>query len=289
MRIVLAFVLAGLPLSAQPTTQATVRVAALQCCSPMGRVDANISNLVRMVRQAAADGARIVVTPECAVQGYMDATTLTGWTSDTNSPRFVGRIAQPIPGPASRQFTELARELGVYVCVGLIESSDGKYFNSQVLLAPDGSVAAHHRKKALWTPGDAAWCTPGDRPVQVVDSPFGRLGLMICFDFHALPGPLAERHADIVLYSVGWYGPNERSWFTLQFPRRVVIPHGFAVVAANWSAAQEDETWPGRGHSCILRADGTVAGLARGVVGSEIVIADLPVRRSAPPSTRTSP
>ncbi len=255
----------------------------------MGRVDANTSNLVHLVRQAAADGARIVVTPECAVQGYMDAATLTGWTSDTNSPRFVGRVAQPIPGPASRLFSQLAGELGVFIGLGLIESSGARYFNSQVLLAPYGSLAAHHRKKALWTPGDAAWCTPGDRPVQVVDSPFGRLGLMICFDFHVLPEPLAAKRADIVLYSVGWYGPNERSWFTVQFPRRVVIPHGFAVVAANWSAAGEDDVWPGRGHSCILRADGSVAALARSVAGNEIVIADLPVWRSAPPSSRASP
>lgn len=255
----------------------------------MGRVDANTSNLVRLVRQAAADGARIVVSPECAVQGYMDAATLTGWTSDTNSPRFVGRVAQPVPGPATREFAHLARELGIYMCLGLIESSGGKYFNSQVLLAPDGSLAAHHRKKALWTPGDAAWCTPGDRPVQVVDSPFGRLGLMICFDFHVLPGPLAEQGVDIVLYSVGWYGPNERSWFTMQFPRRVVVPHGFAVMAANWSAAREDDAWPGRGHSCILCADGTVAALARSVAGNEIVTADLPVRRPAPSPSGNSP
>jgi predicted amidohydrolase len=285
----MALLLAGLPLTAQPATQAVVRVAALQCCSSMGRVDANVSNLVRLVRQAAADDARIVVTPECAVQGYMDAATLTGWTSDTNSPRFVGPVAQTIPGPASRLFSQLAVELGIYICPGLIESSDGKYFNSQILLAPDGSLIAHHRKKALWTPGDAAWCTPGDLPVQVVDSPYGRLGLMICFDFHVLPRPLSEKHADLVLYSVGWYGPNERSWFTVQFPRRVVAPHGFAVVAANWSAAREDDAWPGRGHSCVLRADGSVAALARSVAGNETVIADLSVRRSAPPSSGTSP
>jgi hypothetical protein len=37
-------------------------------------------------------------------------------------------------------------------------------------------------------------------------------GLMICFDFHTLPPLLAKQEADIVLYSVGWYGPNEKNW-----------------------------------------------------------------------------
>jgi predicted amidohydrolase len=102
--------------------------------------------------------------------------------------------------------------------------------------------------------------------------------MMICFDFHALPKLLAVEKADIVLYSVGWYGPNEASWFGQIFPRNTVVPNGIHVVAANWSAPSADIEWPGRGHSCVIRRDGTVLAMAATVVGDEIVFADLPVR-----------
>ncbi len=100
---------------------------------------------------------------------------------------------------------------------------------------------AHHRKPSLWTPGDGTWCTPGEREIQVVKTEYGRLGLMICFDFHTLPPLLAKKGADIVLYSVGWFGPNEENWFGKLLPAKAVIPYGFDLVAANWSSATAAE------------------------------------------------
>ena len=58
----------------------TVRVAAIQCASVMGRTTDNVRNLTNLVRQAAAKGAKIVVLPECAVQGYFDPETGTSWS-----------------------------------------------------------------------------------------------------------------------------------------------------------------------------------------------------------------
>ena len=102
---------------------------------------------------------------------------------------------------------------------------------------------------------------------------------MICFDFHAVPPQLAKQKADIVLYSVGWYGPNERNWFQNLFPQQAVIPFGFSVVAANWAGQAEDDDWPGRGCSCIITGDGKVLAMAKTVTGNELVMADLPVRK----------
>lgn len=264
-------------------TGTTVRVAAIQCASVMGATEANVTRLIGLVREAGRMGARVVVTPECAVQGYLYPPTWTGWSSAPDSgERSVRRVAEAVPGPSTARFAALSREHGLYICVGMIESDRGRFFNSQVLLAPDGSIVAHHRKKALWTPGDSAWCTEGDRPVQVVDTPFGRLGLMICFDIHVLPERLSRERADIVLYSVGWYGPNEDAWFRTQVPRRFVTPNGFHLVAANWTGVTAADEWPGRGHSCIIAKNGTVLAMAKGVVGSEIVVADLPVAAPLP-------
>jgi predicted amidohydrolase len=282
LALLLSAIACALPV--RGATQATVRVAAVQCYSPMGRTADNVSNLVTLISQAARGGAQIIVTPECAVQGYMYPPTWTSWTAATNAAMSAGRVAQPVPGPSTAVFSQLARELAVYLCVGLVEQAGDKFFNAQVLIAPDGAIVAHHRKKALWTPGDSLWCTRGDLPVQVVDTPFGRLGLMICFDFHDLPEQLAARKADIVLYSVGWYGPNEKQWFEHQFPERAVIPYGFSVAAANWSGGTAADQWPGRGYSCIITADGCVAAMARTVVGNEVVMADIPLKPRKPGS-----
>ena len=261
---------------------ATVRVAAIQCPSVMGRTAENLAVITNLIRQAASGGAKIVVLPECSVQGYMEPTAWRSWSKAANAEEpenAVATVAETVPGPSTKRLGELAAELKLYICVGLVEAGTNGFFNAQVLLGPDGDIAAHHRKKSLWTPGDSSWCTPGELPVQVVDTEFGRLGLMICYDFHSLPPLLAERKADIVLYSVGWYGPNEKSWFSHQFPRKAVIPHGFDIVVANWSGVTREHNWPGRGHSCVITREGKVLAMAKSVHGSEIVIAELPIRR----------
>jgi predicted amidohydrolase len=274
--ILSGLLLAHISSAVEPAAQ-TVRVATIQFPPVMGRTEENLRTITDLVTQAAAQGAKIVVTPECAAQGYMDPISLTGWSKQEPGARDVRKVAEPVPGPTTSQLSQLAQKLGIYLCVGMVESATNDFFNSQVLLSPTGAIVAHHRKKALWTPGDSSWCSPGDLPVQVVDTPLGRIGLMICFDFHVLPKHLAKQKADIILYSVGWYGPNEKEWFQHQFPQKAVIPFGFSVVAANWTGSTDQDEWPGRGHSCIITGDGKVAAMATTVVGNEIVIADIPV------------
>jgi predicted amidohydrolase len=274
--------LAGVTCATAAADPATVRVAALQCSSPMGSTAANTSNLVALIRQAARDGAKIIVTPECAVQGYMAPLAWASWSTGTNDAWQVARVAEPIPGPTTRTFGALAKELGVYLCVGLIEVAGREFFNAQVLLAPDGTLAARHRKTSLWTPGDSAWCTrSGERP-QVVSTPYGRLGLMICFEVHTLPARMAEAKPDIILYSVAWYGPNEKDWFGNQLPQRVSARLGCGLVTANWAGGDVRATWPGLGYSCVIGGDGHVLAMARTVVGNEIVMVDLPVGQAQP-------
>lgn len=186
-------------------------------------------------------------------------------------------VAESVPGPGTHHFAALAKELGIYLCIGLIETASNRFYNTQALLSPSGELVAHHRKKALWPPGDATWCSQGDRPAQVVDTEFGRLGLMICYDYNVMPSKLKDRGADMVLYSVGWYGPNEKNWFTVRFPRDYVATNIFAVIAANWSASGPDALWPGAGYSCVIARDGTVLASTDSAVGNAIVIADVEI------------
>jgi predicted amidohydrolase len=111
----------------------------------------------------------------------------------------------------------------------------------------------------------------------VVDTPFGRVGLMICYECHVMPRRLKAAGAQIVLYSVGWYGPNTKGWYEDIFPRDYVKPYGMAVVSANWSADPDAPGWEGIGHSTIYAADGTVLAATKSERGNTVVIADVPV------------
>ncbi|HUT35407.1 MAG TPA: carbon-nitrogen hydrolase family protein [Planctomycetota bacterium] len=264
--------------SAEPPP--TVRVAAIQCYSRMGEVERNRKLLTGLIEKAAGQGAKIVVLPECAVQGYMDPGRNVTWSAKAKGEGqlAVQEHAESVPGPSTRHFAELAKKLGIYLVVPLIEAAGDEFYNAQVLLGPEGKVLLHHRKWNLWPPGDATWASPGTRPVQVADTPLGRLGLMICYDVHKLPEELKKAGADVVLYSVGWYGPNTETWFGDVFPRRYVVRNGFAAVAANWSAEPGAPGWPGHGYSCVVAPDGKVLAMAKTTRGDEIVLADVPTR-----------
>lgn len=224
---------------AQAGDAGKVRVAAIQCYSRMGDIEYNRRQLTDQITEAAKRGAVIVVLPECAVSGYMDPGRNLSWTSE-DKPRDglipVRPVAEAVPGPSTERFAQLAKTLKIYLTVPLIEKSQGSFFNAVVLIDPKGKIVAHHRKCALWAPGDGSWATRAERAVETVDTPFGRVGLMICYEVHDLPQELAKAKVDIVLYSVGWYGPNTDTWFQKTFPTRFVVPNQFSVVVANWSA-----------------------------------------------------
>lgn len=275
---VIAAVIAFTTLLPQKSWSAdTVRAAAIQCYSPMGAVEANRTMLARLINHAATNGAKIIVTPECSITGYMNPARDCVWSSSATNRLFVGRFAEPVPGPSTKFFATIASNRAIYLCIALAESSGTNFFNTQVLLNPRGEIIAHHRKKNPWPMGDATWVTPGDRDPQAVETEYGRLGLMICYDTHLMPPKLAALHADIVLYSIGWYGPNTAGWFRNIFPERYVKPNHFAVIGSNWTGDKTSGAWQGQGFSFILDRDGEVLVMADDIPAPRIIYADLPI------------
>jgi predicted amidohydrolase len=106
----------------------SVKVAAIQCSSELGAVDANRAKLSALVRESATDGAKIVVLPEMSVTGYLSQDLRTNWHLPGRplDPAFQGKdprpFAETIPGPSTRHFAALAKELGVYLTVPLLET-----------------------------------------------------------------------------------------------------------------------------------------------------------------------
>jgi predicted amidohydrolase len=209
----------------------TVRAAAIQCYSRMGKIKHNREVLTRLIEKASEKGAKIIVTPECAVTGYMDPANNITWSKDEPDEKelAIQDAAETVPGPSTKYFSELAKKHKIYLCIGLAEKADKQFYNSQVLFDPKGNIIGHHRKQNRWPPGDGMWVSKGEKLLQVIDTPFGKLGMMICYDTHVLAEKLGEKKADIVLYSVGWYGLNTKGWYRLTRKARDGQGSGTAV------------------------------------------------------------
>ncbi|MBI5092886.1 MAG: carbon-nitrogen hydrolase family protein [Candidatus Hydrogenedentes bacterium] len=131
----------------------------------------NIETATRLIRLAAERGAQIIMTPEAAINGYG------GNAHDA--------AAEPIPGPATDAFCDLARSLGVYLLIGLYEEIEGQFCNAMTVIDPEGELMGVMRKVHLnryETPG--GWRNGSDFPVWQFDTATGNMtaGIMICYD-----------------------------------------------------------------------------------------------------------
>lgn len=269
-----------------------VKVAAVQCPSDLGEVARNTARLAALVARAAQAGAQLVVLPEAAVTGYLSQDLRTTWqapgrprASAFDEGKDPTPFAEPVPGPSSRRFAALAASLGVYLTVPLVEaapSPDGRarFFNTVVLVSPSGAVVAHYRKLSPWPHPEASWATAGDLGLATAGTPFGRVGLAVCFDVHETVPRYAALEAGrslwALLYPIAWVSDGDDArWFGVELPRRV-RDAGFHVIGANWSV-DAPQPWHGAGHSLVVARDGTVVASATTATGDEVVAAELPV------------
>jgi N-carbamoylputrescine amidase len=202
-------------------------------------VDPNV-NLAKAewkIREAAGRGAQVVCLPELFRSQYFCQTE--------DHARF--DLAEPIPGPSTGTLGKLARELGIVIVASLFERrAAGLYHNTAAILSTDGEIAALYRKMHI--PDDPAYYekfyfTPGDLGFRAVDTPFGRIGVLVCWDQWYPEGAriTALSGANILFYptAIGWH-PAEKAeygaaqldaWRTIQ--RSHAIANGVYVAAVN--------------------------------------------------------
>jgi predicted amidohydrolase len=117
--------------------------------------------------------------------------------------------AEPVPGPSTEYFGELARKHNLYIVAGLFERSGHLVYNVAVLLGPDGNLVGKYRKVTLprgeWDNGVA----PGDE-YPVFDTRFGKVGMMVCYDgfFPEVARQLTSRGAEIIAWPVWGCNPD---------------------------------------------------------------------------------
>jgi predicted amidohydrolase len=174
------------------------RLAMVQMRVEGGQRHANVLRAEERIVTAAREGAQVVLLPE--------ALTL-GWTHPSAQSE-----AEEIPrGQTCARFVELAQELNLYICAGLVEKCSGQIFNSAVLIGPDGRLLLVHRKIYELEIAHRYYAL-GDR-LQVAHTAFGTFGVMICADAFApdqvLARSLALMGADVILSPSAWAVPVE--------------------------------------------------------------------------------
>jgi len=253
-----------------------MKIALIQMRTPADQAAA-LAQAKPLIREAAAAGATFVATPEGTNILQRDRDKLFGvLKTDEDDPCVQGLIA-------------LAKELGLWLLIGsaLVKRPDGGAANRAMLVSPQGRVVATYDKLHMFdvdlptgdTIRESASYTPGDRAV-VVDTPFGRLGLTICYDvrFPKLFNALAQADAEIITVPAAFTKPTgEAHWEILLRAR--AIETGAFVLAPAQGGRHED----GRGtfgHSIAIGPWGEVLALADHDEPC-VVLADLDLAASA--------
>jgi predicted amidohydrolase len=184
--------------------------------------EASLSHAERLVGDAAARGARLVVLPE---------TCATGYTMDSE------RWAEPVDGASARRLAVIARDAGVWIVAGLATCDNDvgdacTPRNTAIVLTPDGDTAAiYHKQRLLSYAGEHEAYVPGDSPALVtVDGV--RLGIFICYDvrFPELFRPIADQVDGIVIIA-NWPASRRPHWDVL-VPARAIENQCY-VIAVN--------------------------------------------------------
>jgi len=259
----------------------TVKVAAIQCSSDLGAVEENRARLTELIRQAAAQGAKIIVLPETAITGYLSQDLRENWhvAGRPLDAEFKGRdpapFAETVPGPSTDHFCALAKELKIYLTIPLLETTaDAKFFNTVCLASPTGELVAHYRKLNPWPRPEKSWATVGDRGIQTYDTEYGRVGLAICYDIHTILELYESEKLWALLYPIAWVdAEHPADWFWHKLPPRIARFRHY-VIGANWSVEQP-QSWRGYGFSTIYAPDGHVLSTAAALYGSQIIYAEI--------------
>ena len=197
----------------------------------------NIKRLTEGCRELASKGAQLIVLQELHNSLY--------FCQEENVDTF--DLAEPIPGPSTELFGQLAKELNVVIVTSLFERrAAGLYHNTAVVIERDGTIAGKYRKMHI--PDDPAYYekfyfTPGDLGFKPIDTSVGRLGVLVCWDqwYPEAARLMALQGAEILIYptAIGYADndtPDEqqrqrRAWQTVQ--RGHAVANGLPVVAVN--------------------------------------------------------
>ena len=246
----------------------TLRVAAIQTpASP--DVGIGLGRAAPLVRQAAAEGAELVLLPELMAVRYVFTDEM--WES-----------AEPSHGPTVAWLKDTARDSKIWLGTSFLEATGEDFYNTFVLVGPDGAEAGRVRKQtpAMYEP----WFFRGAAGSHAIRTELGVIGVGVCNDNHRsyLPRRLQQEDVDLVLMPHCWPLPTEaggvvseadiQRWHRIQmemaplYARLLGVPAIFVNKVGPYASPAPLRWLPGAtgmalpGHATIADSDGSVKG-----------------------------
>lgn len=241
----------------------TINIACAQIDCVLGDPKANRTTIVEWIKKASDRDAKLVAFPECALTGY-------AFESLEEAVPF----AESLNGPSAQVFAEACRKTGVYAAVGFLEADGDNFYNSVMLVGPEGVVGGY-RKAHLPFIGIDRFLSPGNRPFQVFELPFGKVGLNICYDisFPETARVLKLLGAELIVLVTNW---PPAAWRSPEFAvnTRALENHVFYAAV---DRVGTERGWKFIGRSKVVDCNGDTLGEASAEAEELLVAAvDLP-------------
>lgn len=253
-----------------------VKVAAAQMAPYFLDREKTVEKACDLISQAGKDGAKLTVFPEAFISGYPDWV----WVVPNSNSKMLDELYQAlvenaviIPDEATRQLCQAAKDAGIYVAMGIhernSEASGSTLFNTILYIDDQGTIIGKHRKliptggeRLVWGQGDGS-------TLSAVDTPFGKLGGLLCWENYM---PLARQ----AMYSVGteiYVAPtwdSSDNW--LLSMQHIAKEGGMFVINVCQAIRMDDipdryefkqlysadQEWINRGSSCIINPRGEI-------------------------------
>ena len=200
-----------------------------------GFPESNLEKCVDRVKLAAQQGAQLVCLPELYRSFY--------FCQSENTEYF--KLAEPLYGTSFKTFSSLAKESGVVIIVPFFEKrTAGIYHNSAYIIEADGSEAGLYRKMHI--PDDPSYYekfyfTPGDLGYKAVQTRFGKIGTLICWDqwYPEAARLTALQGAEVIFYptAIGWHPHEKAQYGQRQYDAWLTVQRGHAVANGVYLAA----------------------------------------------------
>jgi predicted amidohydrolase len=244
--------------------ESQVDLACLQIEPKVGMMEENLEKTLVWIERASSLGNKILVLPELCVSGYV-----------FNSRAEAFELSEGVPGGKSIDaWEESAIQNNIYIVAGIAEKQGSSLYNSSVLIGPEGYIGKY-RKLHLWFE-ENLFFEPGNMGLPIFNLPFGRMGMMVCYDmwFPEVPRILSLRGADLIVIPTNWpYGKDPKK--LLDITDSLIKSHshinGVFIAACDRVGMERGVKFKGR--SIITSHTGEVLEGPASAVKEEMVIA----------------
>ena len=250
----------------------SIRIGCAQVSPKVGDLEGNRRLAKTAVRNLAVGfESRIVVLPELMSSGYV-----------FDSMEEARSCGEPTDGPTISRWAEDAADYGSVIVGGFAELGEhGALYNSAAVLGPDGLLAVY-RKAHLWD-REKLWFMPGSEPPPVVETPFGRIGVAVCYDlyFPELTRGLALAGADAIVVPANlplFPRPKRERPVEMALAQATAHVNKVWVALCDRAGSERDVEWTGA--SCVVDPDGWLAAGPVDDYGTGIISAECDFRRA---------